>query len=331
MKRFLVPLAFAITAFCAVVIVGAIWFYAQTTVQEATLELSPDIEVDEEDAYVPPAYVLVHVEPQSPNDMREHWPDIVDLIELADSYGAKITLHFSSTWASYLVDERLELVHTWDEHGHEIGLHHHGLSHAGWDGYTNVDSESDDRQYEGNMDELLAMIEPLSADGVITSASMSDEETDWPDGILYNASQTGPSTGQHDLVTSPTTVEYDGQEVILVGKSGYAVDKPIYIASLEDIEEELNLAQEGEVMGLVIADPSIEGHWDEIVELFVFFDERGVEVRTVTDILEEATDERPEPPSRPEPHSRTPAPVHAQSATTVHQASTGCPNLQNQQ
>ncbi len=95
-------------------------------------------------------------------DAEDAWKALMDLVDLADSYGIHLTLQFSPPYVDFMRQPRcdsilsagrvypqgangvaytrcLELVMAWGANGHELSLHHHGPNHdpLKFDGYTN--------------------------------------------------------------------------------------------------------------------------------------------------------------------------------------------------
>ncbi len=130
------------------------------------------------------AYFAVHLDhdsiPVDPasgapnmNRPRTFWPDLVELVEAADTGGHELTLMFTAQWAYFVLhfvctvpddgdadpaytyhggayDTCLALVRAFEAHGHEIALHHHPFEvPAAWDGYTDLESWQADRDLDG--------------------------------------------------------------------------------------------------------------------------------------------------------------------------------------
>lgn len=242
------------------------------------------------------AFLSIHLEVSSNQVIAQAWPQLASLIEEANGRDFDITLMFSPQWATYVYDnDLLNIVHQWEDAGHEIALHHHGPSHATFDGYTNdrsriTPSPTPGRQpYQGTMLDLIALMLPLSQQGMI-SASMTDEDIDWPAGFRFNASTPengGPS--KEGLLSSPALVNYVGQPVVQISKSGYAIerlDSTNRSVNLTDIENGLQTAISNQLMGLVINDDTLINQLDRVWDLFDLLDQYQVQLQTLRVLLE---------------------------------------------
>lgn len=239
------------------------------------------------------AFIAFHLEvPQNPRAVAIRWPALERFIELADEYGVKVTLQFSWPWAEYVYGNGLlPTVHAWEANGHEIAIHHHGPSHTFFDGYTDAPEligstpYATSAQYRGTMSDLMEFLGPLSQRG-ITSAGMSDEETDWPAGVLYLATDSGDSPSKDDLLSRPVERVYNGQRVIEVYNAGYEIDHlGEEKATLADVAAAIDAAAPDQYLGIVFNDETITKDFDLIEPLFELLRERGVQVRTVSELL----------------------------------------------
>lgn len=88
------------------------------------------------------AYIMVHHEVFEKDEYPAQWLYLNELVALSDEYEVKLTLSFPPGWAEYILEDedRLKLLREWELSGYEIAAHHHGASHATWDGYTNLAS-----------------------------------------------------------------------------------------------------------------------------------------------------------------------------------------------
>ncbi len=126
-------------------------------------------------------FIVVHCDPQEILNLHENydpatfdydgsgdysaedaWKALMDLVDLADSFGVHLTLQFSPPYVDFMRQPRcdailgagraypknadgvsytrcLDLVMAWGANGHELSLHHHGPNHdpLKFDGYTN--------------------------------------------------------------------------------------------------------------------------------------------------------------------------------------------------
>ncbi|RME84399.1 MAG: hypothetical protein D6775_05600, partial [Caldilineae bacterium] len=238
-------------------------------------------------------FVTFHLEVSRVNRIQSLWPRLVDFMNLADSYGAKVSLQFSEPWAKYVFDRNLTAtVQGWETNGHEIALHHHGPTHKFFDGYTDRPDlirtdgwYATPGVYKGDMDALMTFLDPLAANPIL-SAGMSDADTDWPDGVLYYATKYQEENSKDDLISVPWQATYNGHNVTVVTNAGYAIDHLGDAAvTLADIETALQNAGPDQVMGLVVNDDTIQNHFDQIEPLFQLLQRYGVQARTIADVV----------------------------------------------
>ena len=108
---------------------------------------TPDgqIFVQEAGVEVPYYFIAIHNEPL-PDPLypgmtiESSYITLKEIIAKADSYNMKLTLMLSPPWVDYIMShpDRLASLESWKENGHEISTHHHAVTHALWDGYTNT-------------------------------------------------------------------------------------------------------------------------------------------------------------------------------------------------
>ncbi|MCR4369475.1 MAG: hypothetical protein NUV67_06235 [archaeon] len=229
------------------------------------------------------AFIAVHMEagPIVPY-VRDNWPVLEELVELADSKGFKLTLQFNPQWGVYILDDpgRLALLRSWEANGHEIALHHHGLSHNNWNGYTNEPGRENDPRYKGTITEMMAIMNRLPADGQMITGSVTDADTDWPRGMLYN---TSGGARQQDLLSSPRKAVWNGSEVTIIQHRMYAVGTAD-AAPLSEIEEAYQ-NMDGQIMGIVFHVHDYGERGGKIEELFDSLGSNGIEVKSVKSVL----------------------------------------------
>ncbi len=240
------------------------------------------------------AFIALHLEVSRPPRIAALWPLLEQFIALADRYGVKVTLQFSWPWAEYVYrNDLLDVVHAWEAEGHEIALHHHGPTHKFFDGYTNAPQavRSDgwyatEYGYLGDMNALMEFLAPLSQKG-ITSAGMSDEDADWPEGVLYFATDSGETPSQDDLLSRPLETTHNGYPVVEIYNAGYEIGHLGAAAvGLAEVEQALQTATADEYLGLVFNDETLEQDFALIEPLFRLLDEYGLPVSTVSALLE---------------------------------------------
>ncbi len=239
------------------------------------------------------AFIAFHLEVTSQSRIDALWPRLEQFMALADRYGVKVTLQFSAPWAGYVRRRGLEsTVHAWEDEGHEIALHHHGPTHKFFDGYTNDPDAirtdgwyATDGTYAGDMSALMDLLAPLTGRG-ITSAGMSDEDTDWPEGVLYFATDSGETPSKDDLLSRPVETTHSGYPVIEIYNAGYEIAHLGTAAvGLDDVEEALATAAPDQYLGIVFNDETIEDDYALIEPLFELLGREGVAVDTVSSLL----------------------------------------------
>ena len=68
-----------------------------------------------------------------------HFFKLKQMIDTATAYNVPLTMEFSPDWVQMILSDpsKLNLVRQWQQWGHEVAGHHHGIFHCVWDGYTN--------------------------------------------------------------------------------------------------------------------------------------------------------------------------------------------------
>lgn len=238
------------------------------------------------------AFISIHMEPGSNPSTTDypalHWTDLVNLIALADEYDVKLSLVFNPQWATYILDDekKLTLLRSWEANGHEIGLHHHGPHHGGWNGYTDQEEYKDDFKYIGTIQDMMELVNQLPASGHVLVAGIGGEEdveSDWPDGVIYETD--GGADGLADILSNPTKNTYNSHTVMSLRHAQYQVGK--MSLSLEKIESYLEEPQPEEYMGIVFHEKDYAKSPEKIEELFQLFEKYDVEVKTVQTIMED--------------------------------------------
>lgn len=230
------------------------------------------------------AFVTVHLEPNSDRVVEKNLEPLEDLVELAGRYGVPLTLMVTGDWAQCSQNHGWSgRWAEWEKAGHEVALHHHGLSHAVWDGYTNDASKRSSSGYRGDMDELFALIEGLTSTPVVTG-SMTDEETDWVKALRINTTADESQTSSENLVSTPGKVTLGGSsQVLQLTKAAFGTGRDVDV-SLSTIVAQLGSMKGGEVMGLTLSDPTLAAELGEIEELFRTLKDSGVRLVRVKDM-----------------------------------------------
>jgi len=285
-----IRMAVLVLSILSLAVLGLV-FFTGTSVSnvETTFEVSPE-EIPETD--IPNellGHLNIHLEPIALEEIPDHYKVLVSIVEMADKYDQSLNIHISSTWAEYFLNnkEALAQVRNWEANGHMLGLHHHGFSHATWDGYTNSKSPMKRPDYQGNMEALYELVSQVSNDGSISLGSMTDEDTDWIEGLLYSTNKDKSLSKQENLLSVIKEVEYNGQTVLVLTKTGYIVGRETVDVSLEEIEKAIIDAQSDEYLGLVLSDENFlsSSYLDDLEDLFVLLDDYGVKMMDVESLL----------------------------------------------
>jgi len=175
---------------------------------------------------------------------------LVVFVALADQYGHKLTLEFQPQWAEYALTHpnALAQLRSWEANGHEIAVHHHGVSHPAWDGYTNAPGYQNRPEYRGTMENAMALLNQLTANGPPLTGDMTDEETNWPPTLIYATGGLGMQGGS--LTSTPTTVTYHGVTATQVSNRSFVLDKGLD-ATLEELQAAVQAAAPGKIVGIV--------------------------------------------------------------------------------
>ncbi|MBC8496452.1 MAG: alpha/beta hydrolase, partial [Chloroflexi bacterium] len=303
MNRFTKPIAFLLTA-CMLATLGC--RLAQTIAPasispQSESEVAADVPVDSETITDSPAqaktqvsgvFFAIHIETSDhashSNSVAGEWYMLEELVQTADEYGHKLTLEFQPQWAEYALEnpDKLAQIRAWEETGHEIAAHHHGVSHAAWDGYTNDPSYQNHARYRGTMDDAMALLNQLPASGQIITSGMTDEESDWPTGVIYATGGMGQSGG--GLLSTPSSANYRGQAVIQVDNQGFGlqIGNP---ASLEEVEQALLQATSDKVVGIVTHPHDFARNPEQFRALFDLLIGFDKETKPVSEILNDNT------------------------------------------
>ncbi len=235
-------------------------------------------------------FFAIHIETSDhathSDSVAGEWHMLEELVQTADEYGHKLTLEFQPQWAEYALEnpDKLAQIRDWEADGHEIAAHHHGISHAAWDGYTNDPSYQSHAKYRGTMDEAIALLNQLPASGQIMTGGMTDEESDWPTGVIYATGGMGQAGG--GLLSEPTQATYRGELVIQVNNQGYGMQIGTSV-SLEEIKAALISATPNQVLGIVTHPYDFDRNPELFRDLFDLLTEFAIKTRPVSEILNE--------------------------------------------
>lgn len=229
------------------------------------------------------SFLVIHFEVGSHTESLEHqvlfWPAVADLVTLANQYKIDLTLQFTPQWAEYIIrnQSKLGLLKRWQHQGHEVGLHHHGYDHGDWDGFTNRKGKEDDPGYRGNVRDMMKLMKQLVYPNQICSATITDEEFDYPKDIKYD------TEGIHicHARSRPKRVALgDNSEVIQVTMAFLSFE-----GEIESLECEYEKSQENEIFGLVTHEKDFAKNPEIIEEWLRFIRSRGETIKTVSEII----------------------------------------------
>ncbi len=229
-------------------------------------------------------FIAIHMEvhpsqgvlPKDTKHPQEMWPTLGELVASADRHRVRLTLEFNPQWATYILADqgRLGTLRSWETTGHEIALHHHGPSHGDWNGYTDRTDKTSDSRYIGTIPQMMALMRKLPAGGKILSGGITNETTDWPEGVVYD---TNGGTEKRDLLSQPARIVYNGHSVTQLRYRMYAT-KNKEAAALNEIEAGFDQVGNGTYMGIVFH--CFDYHAGErtaaIDALFASLDKHGV-------------------------------------------------------
>ena len=243
-------------------------------------------------------FIAVHMEvfPGSRNTSKttyqeETWPNLVKLIALADQYDFKLTLQFNPQWATYLTMNHslLSILNSWERFGHEVALHHHGPSHGDWNGYSNdtkaKSKAKSDLFYLGDIENvLMPLMKEISLSSKILSGGITNEDTDWPEGVLYDTDGGDPD----DLTSFPTKKVFNGHNVIQLRYRVCGTSTTPADASINEVENSYSELINGKILGIVFHamnfTPQSPTH-DKIKSLFSSLNSNNINIKTVKEIL----------------------------------------------
>ena len=232
------------------------------------------------------SFLVIHFEvggkkTRSLKYQEEFWPAAIDLINMADEFDAKLTLQFNPQWAEYILNDqnKLNLLRKWQQHGHEVGLHHHGYDHGDWNGYTNRPRKEDDLRFRGTTRDMMKLMRQLVQPYQLLSCTITDEEFDYPEGIKYDT--------EGILITharsKPQWVTLGhNNKVIQVGMAFLSFEGDVESFKLEYLS-----SKEDELFGVVTHEKDFAKNPMVIEEWMRFVRSREMTIKTVSQIITE--------------------------------------------
>ncbi len=171
--------------------------------------------------------VVIHNEP---NDQVAYYDDLQSIIARADSYGIKLTLMFTDTWADYIVNDsgRATELAAWKTTGHEIAGHHHGVYHSSWDGYTDLPSAEaiairaalgKSEPYKGCLCQWFREVSKLNRKMNSGCLNEEDDKTELASPIIYSTCSGYINNGAVGQKVEDTNVNKAQNDYISVGSA----------------------------------------------------------------------------------------------------------------
>jgi hypothetical protein len=246
------------------------------------------------------------------------WLSTVHMVETADTFNIKLTLALQSQMAEYILQdtEKINLMNEWVQNGHELAMHHHGINHIDWGGYTNrfqgtpypddylwLDKFQNSGLYRGNMLASFSYLQQLATDisDTIVTGCIGDTQIDKPDGIIY---LTKGGEDQADLIASPDTVPIPNNplyflshfQVVSVFKDdNNQIIEDDYInhqkseEALNYVKSNINQIDDDEIMGVVFHAFDYYRFPDIYRDLFSFLSQNQVNNKSIKDLMNETS------------------------------------------
>ncbi len=152
------------------------------------------------------SFFVIHCDPGYADNI--HWNTLNRMADSASFYGVPLTMEFSPQWVDMILSDqnKINLIRTWQQKGHEIAGHHHSIYHCMWDSLTNYPDDSiianqpvynDDGGTNCDSGILKSPMQPfydnldiLAGDSLLLTWGSSDEHPEvdlYPD-LLYRTS-----------------------------------------------------------------------------------------------------------------------------------------------
>ncbi len=230
------------------------------------------------------SFFVIHLEPGADTRrlqfQQSYWPALVDIIDLADKYRAKLTLQFNPQWIEYILQDRIKLagIRKWQAMGHEMGLHHHGYDHADWNGYTNRNDKDSEPKYRGNIRDMMELASRFFDPGQLLSGTITDEEFDYPDSIKYDTQ----GIKIYHAGRKPKLVTFNNREVIQLGMALLS-----WNGNVDSFKEAYMRSKNDELFGVVTHEHDFARNPVIIEKWLEFVASTGTAIKTVPEIIAE--------------------------------------------
>lgn len=245
------------------------------------------------------------------------WLSTVHMIETADTFNIKLSLAIQSQMAEYILRDtnKINIFNNWIDIGHEFAMHHHGVNHIDWGGYTNrfqgtsypddyvwLDKFQNSGLYRGNMQLSFSYLQQLATEinDSVVSGCITDTQIDKPDGIIY-LTEGGV---QSDLISVPDTLTLPNETLYFLSHcqlvSVYTDSNNEIIENdsinhlnaterLDYIMSNLNQVDENEIMGIVYHAFDYYRFPDIYRDLFSFLSQNHVNNKSIKDLMNETS------------------------------------------
>ncbi|MBJ76791.1 MAG: hypothetical protein CMJ98_07225 [Planctomycetes bacterium] len=158
-------------------------------------------------------FIAIHCDPQYAD--AADWNALGALVAAAEGYDQVLTIQLNPQWGPIIasaLDGPGDIAH-WATDGHEIGGHHHVLTHpGGWDGYSNQPEAETASGYLGDMDQWLADLEAILP-GSIVVRTVASKDFDFPAGVEFQTGGTGSTPGPASATSTPVLKNLAGGQV----------------------------------------------------------------------------------------------------------------------
>ncbi len=262
----------------------------ETDEQDPTDEFEPEIVISPHERS--DFFIAVHCEPGpspiSTKYVETNWPALTRMVQSASDHHMHLTLLMNPQWAMYILEDpaRKDLIWAWEAYGHEIGLHHHGPHMNNWNGYTNQPSYFESPKFVGRVDEMMVLLNMIPQSRRIITACINseDSEYDFPSGVPYETD--GGANKMEDLWSTPTEMNWNGQDVLRVTHARYAARGNQVNIDLEEMAQLLGNNPQEPVTGVVFHAFEYSDNSAPFDGLFALLDENEIYTRTVSEILD---------------------------------------------
>ncbi len=132
------------------------------------------------------SFFVIHCDPGYADNL--HFRLLRELADSAIHYDVPLTMEFSPQWVRMILADsnKIRQVRRWQEEGHEIGAHHHGIYHCTWDSLTNYPDDSialhqpqsgrcDSGIHISDMTIFWNQLDTLAGDSLLLTWGASDE------------------------------------------------------------------------------------------------------------------------------------------------------------